>query len=224
MINSIFLAITKNHCLYSEVKKKFPHDQYLVVDPNSSEDIELEEHYKLIDLTLFLTGNEKRDFLKKLGPRSIISDLTCYDGEGLCKEIPALSGAIATAFPSPKNSVEFFAKDEVTKKTILEFGKLFNLNPVEVSTPGFGFIYPRTLALIINEAYFALQENLANTSDIDTAMKFGVNYPLGPFEWSKIIGLDKIFILLNELETKTGKSRYKTCPFLYEEAKKYLSL
>ena len=61
-------------------------------------------------------------------------------------------------------------------------------------------------------------------ADIDTAMKFGVNYPLGPFEWSKIIGPDKICILLNELEKKTGKSRYKTSPFLYKEAKKYLSL
>ena len=43
-------------------------------------------------------------FLKKLGLYSIISDLTCYDGEALCNEIPTLFGAIATAFPSPKKS------------------------------------------------------------------------------------------------------------------------
>ena len=49
-------------------------------------------------------------FLKKLGQYSIISDLTCYDGEALCNEIPTLFGAIATAFPSPKKSVEFFAQ------------------------------------------------------------------------------------------------------------------
>jgi len=223
MNDSTFLFITKNHCLYDEVKKKLLPHQYLVV--SSHEDIELKESYNtLIDLTIFPTGNEKKDFLKKLGQYSIISDLTCYDGEALCNEIPTLFGAIATAFPSPKKSVEFFAQNSTTKSTILEFGKLFNLNPVEVSTPGFGFIYPRTLALIINEAYFSIQENLAKPNDIDTAMKFGVNYPLGPFEWSKIIGPDKICILLNELEKKTGKSRYKTSPFLYKEAKKYLSL
>ena len=46
-----------------------------------------------------------------------------------------------------------------------------------------GFITARIIAMIINEAWFALEEGISTKEEIDTAMKLGTNYPYGPFEW-----------------------------------------
>ena len=62
-----------------------------------------------------------------------------------------------------------------------------------------GFISARVVSMIINEAYFALDENVSTKEEIDIAMKLGTNYPYGPFEWGKKIGLEKIASLLSEL-------------------------
>ena len=62
-----------------------------------------------------------------------------------------------------------------------------------------GMISGRILAMIINEAYYTLQENVSTREEIDIAMKLGTNYPFGPFEWSEKIGLENIYDLLNKL-------------------------
>ncbi|WP_276502935.1 3-hydroxyacyl-CoA dehydrogenase family protein [Terrimonas pollutisoli] len=62
-----------------------------------------------------------------------------------------------------------------------------------------GLITPRVVAAIVNEAFFALQENVSTREEIDIAMKLGTNYPFGPFEWSEKIGLENIYALLTEL-------------------------
>lgn len=77
-----------------------------------------------------------------------------------------------------------------------------------------GMIAARIIAMIINEAYFALGENVSTKEEIDIAMKLGTNYPYGPFEWSKKIGLKKIYALLKKLNKR--ESRYKVAPLLKE--------
>ena len=67
-----------------------------------------------------------------------------------------------------------------------------------------GMVTARILAMIINEAYFTLQENVSTKEEIDIAMKLGTSYPYGPFEWSEKIGLKNIHNLLIEL-SKTDK-------------------
>jgi 3-hydroxybutyryl-CoA dehydrogenase len=71
--------------------------------------------------------------------------------------------------------------------------------------------------MIINEAYFALEENVSTKEEIDIAMKLGTNYPYGPFEWCKKIGLKNIAALLAEL-SQTEK-RYQPARLLLKEAK-----
>ncbi len=79
-----------------------------------------------------------------------------------------------------------------------------------------GFISARVVSMIINEAYFALEEGVSTKEEIDTAMKLGTNYPYGPFEWSQIIGLSK----LNELLTNLAQAnpRYTPAASLQQEA------
>ena len=67
------------------------------------------------------------------------------------------------------------------------------------SPDNIGLIAPRVLAMIINEAFYALGENVASKADIDTAMKLGTNYPEGPFAWCELIGGAHIKALLESL-------------------------
>jgi 3-hydroxybutyryl-CoA dehydrogenase len=68
--------------------------------------------------------------------------------------------------------------------------------------------------MVINEAYYTLQEKTATTADIDLAMKLGTNYPYGPFEWAARIGLENIYQLLQAVYADTQDERYRICPLL----------
>ncbi|HEV2483410.1 MAG TPA: 3-hydroxyacyl-CoA dehydrogenase family protein [Puia sp.] len=59
-----------------------------------------------------------------------------------------------------------------------------------------GMISARVVAGIINEAWYTWEEKVSTKEEIDTAMRLGTNYPLGPFEWGERIGLAKIVGLL----------------------------
>jgi 3-hydroxybutyryl-CoA dehydrogenase len=81
-----------------------------------------------------------------------------------------------------------------------------------------GLITPRVICMIINEAYFAIQEKIASREDIDLAMKLGTNYPFGPFEWCKRIGIKNVFELLSTVHKTTKDDRYQVCELLKKEA------
>jgi 3-hydroxybutyryl-CoA dehydrogenase len=79
-----------------------------------------------------------------------------------------------------------------------------------------GFITPRIVASVINEAFIALEEKVSDQEEIDIAMKSGTNYPYGPFEWAKMIGHSKIFELLTLLSKK--QIRYRPSELLTQKA------
>lgn len=70
-------------------------------------------------------------------------------------------------------------------------------------------IFNRILAMLINEAFDALFMQVASQEDIDTAMKFGVNYPKGLIEWAHEIGLDHVLTTLQNLFEEYGEDRYR---------------
>jgi 3-hydroxybutyryl-CoA dehydrogenase len=75
-----------------------------------------------------------------------------------------------------------------------------------------GFVAARVISMIINEAFFALGDNVSTKEEIDLAMKLGTNYPQGPFEWVYKIGIGKIYFLLKKLSEK--EKRYLPAPSL----------
>ena len=70
-----------------------------------------------------------------------------------------------------------------------------------------GFIAPRVLSVIINEACYAIAEGISDAEQIDIAMKLGTNYPQGPISWGKKIGATRISGLLNAMAMES--SRYQ---------------
>lgn len=79
-----------------------------------------------------------------------------------------------------------------------------------------GMIAARSIGMIVNEAYFALDDKVSTKEEIDIAMKLGTNYPYGPFEWSRKIGLKNIYDLLKKLSAENP--RYKVASLLEKEA------
>lgn len=77
-----------------------------------------------------------------------------------------------------------------------------------------GLVTPRMICMIINEAYYTLQEKTAEVEDIDLGMKLGTNYPKGPFEWARQIGIANVYQVLNAVYEDTKEERYKICPLL----------
>jgi 3-hydroxybutyryl-CoA dehydrogenase len=80
-----------------------------------------------------------------------------------------------------------------------------------------GMVTPRIICMIINEAYYTVQEGTATREDIDKAMKLGTNYPYGPFEWCNRIGIKHVYELLEAVYEDTHDERYKICPLLKKE-------
>jgi 3-hydroxybutyryl-CoA dehydrogenase len=71
------------------------------------------------------------------------------------------------------------------------------------------FVVNRLLIPVLNEACFALDENLASSRDIDTAMKTGAGMPMGPFELADMIGLDVALEVAETLYREYGDSKYR---------------
>jgi len=84
------------------------------------------------------------------------------------------------------------------KDTIETIFSLFN-KKIQWLPDVAGFITPRVVSMIINEAFISLNEGVSTENEIDIAMKLGTNYPYGPFEWAHKIGVDKIKSLLKKL-------------------------
>ena len=116
-----------------------------------------------------------------------------------------------------RNIAEVSIADEVNKNKAEKILSLLNRKAEWVPDVK-GFISPRIVSMIINEAYFTLEENVSTKEEIDIAMKLGTNYPYGPFDWSKKIGLKKIAGLLKELSIT--EKRYQPSSLLLKEAAK----
>lgn len=80
-----------------------------------------------------------------------------------------------------------------------------------------GLVTPRVICMIINEAYYTVQEGTASREDIDLAMKLGTNYPFGPFEWCSKIGLKNVYELLEAVYQDTRDERYKISALMKKE-------
>ncbi len=97
--------------------------------------------------------------------------------------------------------------DETTK-TIMDLCKALGKEPVEANDSP-GFISNRILCPMINEAVFALQENVGTPEAIDQVMKLGMNHPMGPLTLADLIGLDVVLFVMEVLQRDLGEDKYR---------------
>ncbi|MDR3625441.1 MAG: 3-hydroxyacyl-CoA dehydrogenase NAD-binding domain-containing protein [Ignavibacteriaceae bacterium] len=119
--------------------------------------------------------------------------------------------------PVPKIPMVELIKCLNTSNETLELVKAFaakiGKTPVEVyEYPG--FVTTRAIVPLLNEAMYILLEGVADTKDIDTAMKLGYNFQYGPLEMADMMGLDEVLAWMDSLWKTLGEPRYRACPIL----------
>jgi len=81
-----------------------------------------------------------------------------------------------------------------------------------------GLIVSRTVAMLANLAADALACRVASEPDIDTAMRLGVNYPLGPLAWARRWGIGSVLRILDSLDDWYRDGHYRASPLLRRAA------
>ncbi|MFE5027689.1 3-hydroxyacyl-CoA dehydrogenase [Streptomyces sp. NPDC056656] len=109
---------------------------------------------------------------------------------------------------------------EASPQTLREATGLFQAIGKDVSVIGDvpGMIVARTVARLIDLAHDAVAKGVATPEDIDTAMRLGVNYPLGPIEWSRKLGKNWAYSLLDDLHLRDPSGRYAPSLALYRHS------
>jgi 3-hydroxybutyryl-CoA dehydrogenase len=107
--------------------------------------------------------------------------------------------------------------DEDTLATAAEVGRRMGKEVVVIKESP-GFITSRINAMIGNEAFYMLQEEIASPADIDKALKLGLNHPMGPFELVDLVGLDTRLSILEYLHKSLGE-KYRPAPLLVQYVK-----
>jgi 3-hydroxybutyryl-CoA dehydrogenase len=77
-----------------------------------------------------------------------------------------------------------------------------------------GFVSNRVLMPMINEAFYAWMEGVAEPEAIDGIMKLGCNFPMGPLRLADFIGLDTCVHIMDVLADGLNNDRYRACPLL----------
>ena len=77
-----------------------------------------------------------------------------------------------------------------------------------------GLIVARTVAMLINEAADAVLQGVCTPEGADAAMKLGVNYPAGPFEWLAGWNESDVASLIDTLDHHYRGERYRVSPWL----------
>ena len=77
-----------------------------------------------------------------------------------------------------------------------------------------GLVGLRTVAMLANEAADGVLQGIGSVADIDTAMRYGTNYPKGPLAWADELGVAFVARVLENLRQHYAEERYRLSPLL----------
>jgi 3-hydroxybutyryl-CoA dehydrogenase len=105
--------------------------------------------------------------------------------------------------------------DEVIARCV-QFVNAIGRTPVVIGRELSGLIVNRILAAIKREALWLADEGYATPEDIDTAVKLGLNHPMGPFELTDLSGVDIFYQIMLHRFAESGDPQWKP-PRILEE-------
>ncbi len=124
--------------------------------------------------------------------------------------IPAALTPLVEVIRGPETSDD-------THGTVLSFLETCGKATVTVvDSPG--FVINRLYLPMVNEAFFALESNLASAEEIDRSCKEGLGFPLGPLAAADAFGLDILLTCMNTLRRELG-DKYRPSPLLVKLVK-----
>ena len=103
--------------------------------------------------------------------------------------------------------------DEAVYEQAIEFGKRLGKTPVRANDTT-GFIVNRLLVPYMLDAVRALEEGVGSIVDIDTSMKLGLGYPMGPFTLGDFVGLDTTYYIAEIMFNEFREKRFAPPPLL----------
>jgi 3-hydroxybutyryl-CoA dehydrogenase len=203
-----------------ECEEKFgPHHQYILAPEHRDAEKLVDSHDVIFD---FIIDEEPYQFeiYTNKAVTVFLNTAKITLGQLLHQFLPGLKGkffgfnGLPTFLQTPVLEASVFqdSDTDALKNLCDKLGTDFSIVSDRV-----GFVTPRVISMIINEAYYTVQERTASREDVDMAMKLGTNYPWGPFEWCRRIGVKHIYELLEALFEDTKDDRYKVCPLLKRE-------
>ncbi len=142
--------------------------------------------------------------------------------------LPVVDMAVATNRPDQVCGVHFFnpapamslveivrpiTASDATVEAVTAFASSCGKNPVQVKDQA-GFIVNALLFPYLNNAVRLLENGTASATDIDTAMKGGCNFPMGPLALLDLVGLDTSLSILDALYDEFRDPNYAAVPVL----------
>jgi 3-hydroxybutyryl-CoA dehydrogenase len=142
--------------------------------------------------------------------------------------LPVIDCAMVTDRPDRVIGLHFFNPAAIMKlveivptvrtdDAVLEQSRAFidRINKVGVLCPDrAGFIVNTLLFPYLNDAVKMLESHYATAEEIDTAMKLGAAYPMGPFQLMDIVGLDVALAIIDTLHREFREPSYEPAPLL----------
>ncbi|OIO26089.1 hypothetical protein AUJ14_02850 [Candidatus Micrarchaeota archaeon CG1_02_55_22] len=101
--------------------------------------------------------------------------------------------------------------NDEAEKTISELAHQLGKTPITVKDSP-GFIVNRLLMPFLNDAVRLVEEGVSEPATIDSAVKLGLNHPMGPLALVDLIGIDVFVEIMRELQRKTGDKSFAPRP------------
>ncbi|NVK85126.1 MAG: 3-hydroxyacyl-CoA dehydrogenase [Cytophagia bacterium] len=211
------ILVVGSHAEFNEFEQKFgqTHKLQHIASPELIEDfhdVDVAFDFSLADqpeyFEIYAAVEGLNVFINS--PKISLAELSFYQDDIECN-LFGFNG-LPTFLNREILEVSSLNNDEALKSICNDLGTDF-----EIVKDRVGMVTPRVIFMIINEAFYTVQEGTATKEDIDKGMKLGTNYPFGPFEWAERIGLNHIYETLEAIYEDTKEERYKICPLLKRE-------
>jgi 3-hydroxybutyryl-CoA dehydrogenase len=197
--------------------KETPSSTYSWVQDNEGH-----EHYDVfLDLDFDDNSYRLQDYLTNTNTTFVLGAVKCtLESAAVGLHVPEnWKGIGINALPTfiERNTLECTNPYSIAETALRELADLLGYSNIEVVGSRVGLVTPRVICMIINEAFYTVQEGTANREDINQAMRLGTNYPKGPFEWCEAMGLQNVYEVLEAMYNDTKDERYKICSLLKQE-------